>query len=408
VGRVLNAVTVSRRDPTGRAELISLEGERRRQLRGWEFKIIVGRALGWSVLKSSRFEVSRRGESFFFRGSGFGHGLGLCQQGAHVMARRGMSCRQILDHYFPGTKIGEENVASAESKIETPGPTATSEATLQSSGHASLRSGQARLVRLSANDSLWLARADREVPFERESLISYSPSVPREGHRGWSVRNAVILHALPVKPQATMRLRPLTLSSEHFRVDYPANLSRQDVEEVMRTLESARADVLRRLARASLSLPERSVHAVILHASTQDFTAATGQPWWSAGATRGSKSEFQPVAVLRRRGVLASTLRHEYAHAVIEALGGGRTARWLAEGLAIHVAGEGGALEHGMAKTRQTRQSRLSIQDLERSLEHPRSVDEMRSLYAAAHSEVLEMIRKEGEAGVWRRVSEGK
>src|SRR6185295_361439 len=30
VGRVLNAVTVSRRDPTGRAELVSLEGERRR------------------------------------------------------------------------------------------------------------------------------------------------------------------------------------------------------------------------------------------------------------------------------------------------------------------------------------------------------------------------------------------
>jgi len=225
------------------------------------------------------------------------------------------------------------------------------------------------------------------------------------------VKNAVILHTLPVKPQAAMRLRSLTLSSEHFRVDYPANLSRQEVEEVMRTLESARADVLRRLARASLSLPERSVHAVILHASSQDFTAATGQPWWSAGATRGSKSEFQPVAVLRRRGVLASTLRHEYTHAVIEALGGGRTARWLAEGLAIHVAGEGGALEQGMAKTRptrQTRQPRLSIPDLERSLEHPRSVDEMRSLYAAAHSEVLEMIRKEGEAGVWRRVSEGK
>ena len=43
------------------------------------------------------------GDDFIFRGSGFGHGLGFCQEGAHVAARRGMSHRQILNHYFPGT-----------------------------------------------------------------------------------------------------------------------------------------------------------------------------------------------------------------------------------------------------------------------------------------------------------------
>ena len=170
----------------------------------------------------------------------------------------------------------------------------------------------------------------------------------------------------------------------------------------MRILESARVDILRRLARASLILPERSAHGVVLHASTQDFTAATGQPWWAGGATQGCKSDIQPVRVLRRRGVLASTLRHEYAHAVIEAMGRGRTARWLAEGLAIQVAGEGGALNRSVPKVR------LSVEELERRLEHPRSADEMRSLYAAAYSEVLELIHKEGESNVWRRVSEGK
>jgi stage II sporulation protein D len=70
-------------------------------VRGWDFKIIVGRALGWNVLKSSRFEIAHSGSNFIFRGSGFGHGLGLCQEGAHVMAARGVSYEKILEKSFP-------------------------------------------------------------------------------------------------------------------------------------------------------------------------------------------------------------------------------------------------------------------------------------------------------------------
>ena len=399
VGRVLNEVIVSKRDPTGRAELVSLEGARRRQLRGWEFKIIVGRALGWSVLKSSRFEVSRRGDSFFFRGSGFGHGLGLCQQGAHVMARRGMSSRQILDHYFPGTRVGEESGPSAEPKrmAGIPQVSTTSERPF----HTAV-SESPRIVR-GTIESLPFPGT---VPFERISAISYTAS--RESDCGWFEKEAAVRQVAAAKPRTTAAPGSLTLSSEHFRVGYPSNLSRQDVEDVIRILESARLDMMRRLAGASLVFPERSVHEVILHPSTQDFMAATGQPWWSAGATRGRKSNIQPVSVLRRRGVLTSTLRHEYAHAVIEVLGHGRTARWLAEGLAIQVAGEGAALKRGTAKTGQTRQTRLGIQELERKLEHPESADEMRLLYVAAYWEVLGLIRQEGESNVWKRISEGK
>lgn len=75
---------------------------------GWEFKIIVGRALGWNLLKSSRFEVRRSGPGFIFSGSGFGHGLGLCQEGAHAMATRGSGYREILAKYFPGTAVSTQ------------------------------------------------------------------------------------------------------------------------------------------------------------------------------------------------------------------------------------------------------------------------------------------------------------
>src|SRR5205807_6798183 len=70
--------------------------------------IIVGRVLGWNVLKSSRFEIARNGSNFIFHGSGFGHGLGLCQEGAHVMAARGAGYQKSLEKYFPGTTIKKD------------------------------------------------------------------------------------------------------------------------------------------------------------------------------------------------------------------------------------------------------------------------------------------------------------
>jgi stage II sporulation protein D len=107
VGQNIRDLSVAQYDQTGRAELISITGDRRHTINGWEFKLIVGRALGWNVLKSSRFNVSRSGSQFVFRGGGFGHGLGLCQEGSHVMAQRGQSHQQILAHYFPGTRLNE-------------------------------------------------------------------------------------------------------------------------------------------------------------------------------------------------------------------------------------------------------------------------------------------------------------
>ena len=35
-----------------------------------------------------------------------GHGVGLCQIGAAVMASRGYDYKQILEHYYKGAEIG--------------------------------------------------------------------------------------------------------------------------------------------------------------------------------------------------------------------------------------------------------------------------------------------------------------
>jgi stage II sporulation protein D len=44
-------------------------------------------------------------QKFLFSGKGWGHGVGLSQEGAIAMAKAGMSYDKILTHYFPGTNI---------------------------------------------------------------------------------------------------------------------------------------------------------------------------------------------------------------------------------------------------------------------------------------------------------------
>jgi stage II sporulation protein D len=50
--------------------------------------------------------VNSTGDSLSFTGRGAGHGIGLCQAGAEQMAKEGMTYRQILAFYYPGTILG--------------------------------------------------------------------------------------------------------------------------------------------------------------------------------------------------------------------------------------------------------------------------------------------------------------
>ena len=44
-------------------------------------------------------------EGFCFTVTGSGHGVGMSQYGAEVMARNGADYREILAHYYPGTAL---------------------------------------------------------------------------------------------------------------------------------------------------------------------------------------------------------------------------------------------------------------------------------------------------------------
>ncbi|MEO0025266.1 MAG: SpoIID/LytB domain-containing protein [candidate division WOR-3 bacterium] len=57
-------------------------------------------------LKSTCFELRISRGKAIFEGKGWGHGVGMCQDGAVGMSRLGYDYRQILKHYYPRLKLG--------------------------------------------------------------------------------------------------------------------------------------------------------------------------------------------------------------------------------------------------------------------------------------------------------------
>ena len=56
-------------------------------------------------LRSGFFSVKRESDSIVFSGRGYGHGVGLCQEGAMVMAGRGFKYDGIIRFYYSGVII---------------------------------------------------------------------------------------------------------------------------------------------------------------------------------------------------------------------------------------------------------------------------------------------------------------
>jgi stage II sporulation protein D len=103
VGRRLDRVEIRRRDASGRAASLEIRGDTTRVVDGDDFRAIVNRTLGERTIDSTRFSLITSTARYTFTGTGFGHGVGLCQLGAAARARRGEALDSILEHYFPGT-----------------------------------------------------------------------------------------------------------------------------------------------------------------------------------------------------------------------------------------------------------------------------------------------------------------
>lgn len=90
---------VQGRSPTGRARRVQVGA---RSIDAVSFR----ERIGYMRLKSLDFEVTGQGkDGLVLKGNGFGHGAGLCQWGARLLADSGKDYRAILEHYYPGTEL---------------------------------------------------------------------------------------------------------------------------------------------------------------------------------------------------------------------------------------------------------------------------------------------------------------
>lgn len=98
IGEIISMEPLER-GGSGRIWKLRIVGSEKAMVIGKELEI--RRILSESHLKSSAFDVEMTSDKVILRGSGWGHGVGLCQIGAAVMASKGYTYEQILEHYYP-------------------------------------------------------------------------------------------------------------------------------------------------------------------------------------------------------------------------------------------------------------------------------------------------------------------
>jgi SpoIID/LytB domain protein len=267
-GGRLRALRVVQRNPSGRVERLHAEGLTPPHVSGHDFRMAMGRIVGWQTVKSTAFEVQRTGSGYRFRGTGFGHGVGLCVIGAGVRAGRGETAAAILGFYFPDLTIGH---------VSAPAATTVGSASASSS-------------RLTAS------------PATAPATAAPAPAAAPTGD---------VQLGLPLAGESE---RPVILA----------------------LVRRARDDIAR-----AAGLRPPALLRLTVHPTVESFGRATGQPWWSAGATSGTTIHLLPTALLRQRGVLEQTVRHEVAHVLLDAELSSRPL-WVREGAAIVFGSEAG------------------------------------------------------------------
>jgi len=108
IGNLLNIIPLARGN-SGRLMEIEIQGTLR-NLRV-QRELNIRNILSPKYLRSACFtievEEGKEGQpiNFILKGAGWGHGVGMCQVGAGVMAAEGKKYHEILNHYYPGTRV---------------------------------------------------------------------------------------------------------------------------------------------------------------------------------------------------------------------------------------------------------------------------------------------------------------
>jgi stage II sporulation protein D len=122
-----------------------------------------------------------------------------------------------------------------------------------------------------------------------------------------------------------------------------------------------------------------------VYPDVETFRNATAEPGWVAARTSGRRIQLQPAAVLRARGALDSTIRHELLHVFVEAQSAPGIPLWFREGLV-------GYLEHAARSG--------SADAADGDLRQREDAARARRAYAGATQKVASLVERNGAPAV--------
>ena len=321
----LREIKIAARNASGRVARLTLDGLKPNQISGQDLRVAVGRTLGWQHVKSTAFDLRKKDGSYRFAGHGSGHGVGLCVIGSARLAERGESAEKILARYFPGLAISAPS-GEAQTRVRPtsdPPPATTSN------------------------------------PLAKAPVLA--PTKPR-------VRSGSEVGLTPAE---------VLVSPAEVLVSLPDDDEGESAVIAEQALKARDA-----LSRA-LGVPAPRV-TLRFHPTTDDYERVTGQAWFTSGAVVNHELHLLPLAVLRDRGVLERTIRHELVHMMADTVLGKRPV-WVREGAAIYFAGEPMIPGEPQQRPAFKPEPRASCPD-DNELLHPVSVGALSNAYARARS----------------------
>ncbi len=103
IGTVSRMAVASRSKDSHRARELKFTGsDGEATVPGADFRIAIGPQDMRSIWLT---DIKHEADGITLEGRGFGHGVGLCQWGAHALAKKGKKPEEIIKHYYPEVKI---------------------------------------------------------------------------------------------------------------------------------------------------------------------------------------------------------------------------------------------------------------------------------------------------------------
>lgn len=135
-----------------------------------------------------------------------------------------------------------------------------------------------------------------------------------------------------------------------------------------------------------------------------EYRGRTTRDWWHYSEMKGDTLTYQPLFVLVKRGLDKIAVPKEYFKWAIRRSSGERAPRWLEDGMASRMAGEGDLLRAQLVEFDDYFQE-MSADDVETLLEKEEVRGRTRMAYYRAYRMTTNMVDRYGEDRVWAFVS---